>query len=232
MPQRYRIPRILHFTWGLLEPERPLPKPYRDQIENWQQRHPEWEIRIHDGHAMRCLAEEFPEIPYDAYARAIQRCDVCRPMLLARHGGVYADLDVTPLDSLETVIREAGDPGALLLTEVVLSVPAAVINGLRRRIRRGRPERRRRIANYLMASEPGHAIWQEVLGLLSERAALSVREDYDVIYTTGPDVITEALTRLRDRADVRVLDADRSRACFHHAQDGGWRTDGLEGARS
>ena len=91
------IPKILHFVWIGGEP---LPSKYVENMEKWKQHHPNWETRL------------WKEIPEDVEWRWIT-CVEKRPVMLAdllrfevvhRHGGVYADLDTWPVQSIERVL--------------------------------------------------------------------------------------------------------------------------------
>lgn len=44
---------------------------------------------------------------YDGYANGIQRADAVRYFILAEYGGVYADMDLVPLQSLEPMLRNS-----------------------------------------------------------------------------------------------------------------------------
>jgi mannosyltransferase OCH1-like enzyme len=44
---------------------------------------------------------------YDGYANGIQRADAVRYFILLEHGGVYADMDLVPLRSLEPMLRNS-----------------------------------------------------------------------------------------------------------------------------
>ncbi|UPR04400.1 hypothetical protein HOP50_16g77410 [Chloropicon primus] len=69
-------------------------------------------------------------------------------------------------------------------------------------IRKGRPEQRTRIANYWMMSSPKHAFWVDTLELLQRRSELEVRDQYDVLYITGPDVVSEVYSLYEEQEEV------------------------------
>ena len=80
-------------------------------------------------------------------------------------------------------------------------------------IRKGRPEVNIRIANYWMASVAGHSFWKDVLELVQRRSHLNLEEQYDVLYTTGPDVVSEIYNLYQETGEaekegVLLLDYD------------------------
>ena len=169
--------------------------------------------------------------PWRAYSRPVQRADLLRVLLVASFGGLYVDLDVRPpaaaggkgphpLDELWASYPTAA---ALLFEEAVLTPAQAAAAAAAHPIRGGAPEECQRIANYMLAAAPASLSlgesWQQqlpvggsqgllqgVLDLLVRRAPLPVRSDYDVLFTTGPAMLTEALhayaADLADKAGV------------------------------
>lgn len=147
-----------------------------------------------------------------AYPRRVQRSDLLRLLLVAHFGGLYVDLDVRPrsrpLDELWAMQPSAS---TLHFEEIVLSPDNALAVARDRPIRGGRPEECQRIANFAFASDRVKpplrdevslalgsdsgplSLFQRVLSLMLSRAALPVHSDYDVLYSTGPAALTEAV---------------------------------------
>jgi mannosyltransferase OCH1-like enzyme len=219
-----RIPHELHFLWGLMDGTKRVPPEYGRFLGPWRDLHNGWNLTIHGREQVYDLAAHYAEYPFASYGKDVQRCDACRPMLLHRLGGVYSDLDVEPRACLQYLFERYPRANVLLGVELILSRRHARRIGQQMPIRSGAPELRRRVANYFMASVPGHPFWIETLEWMKARAHLPVNEQYDVLYTTGPDVITEAIEhnahRFHDVTVVpkRVLD----RFITHHCA-GRWR---------
>ena len=57
------------------------------------------------------------------------------------------------------------------------------------------------------------------------RAHLPVVRDYDVLFTTGPDVVSEVVARARPRFDLIVIDREQGLRHVTHLQRGTWRQD-------
>jgi len=107
-------------------------------------------------------------------------------------------------------------------------------------IRKGRPEVNIRVANYWMASVAGHSFWKDVLELVQRRSHLSLGEQYDVLYTTGPDVVSEIYDLYQqtgeaennEQGGVLLLDYDNLMGLNEHftfADKSAWRKQ-FEGA--
>jgi len=73
---------------------------------SWAAANPGWEMRLWDDAECReFVRTEFPEYQraYEALPHNVERADFFRYMVVLRHGGVYADVDVEcrrPLDHL------------------------------------------------------------------------------------------------------------------------------------
>jgi len=218
-----RIPKELRFVWGLLGGGE-MPDKKSRYLTRWRELHDGWNLTVHNRQEMFDLAAHFPEYPFASYGKDIQRCDVCRLMLLAHYGGVYSDLDVEPSACLEQLFARYPKANVFLGVEVSISRNESLRIGLRKGIRQGVPEARRRIANYFMASVPGHPFWKAALEIARLRAGLPVREQYDVLYTTGPDVVTEALQQNEKTfSDVAVIPQHVLDQFIVHHRAGSWR---------
>jgi mannosyltransferase OCH1-like enzyme len=218
-----RIPKQLRFVWGMLGGGE-LPSKLDRNLRRWRELHQGWNLTVHDGQEVGDLAARYSEYPFASYGKAIQRCDICRLMLLDRYGGVYTDLDVEPTACLDGLFSHYPRANLLLGVEVCLSRKESGRIGREMAIRQGIPEVRRRIANFFMASVPGHPFWKAALQLAKSRASLPVRSQYDILYTTGPDVITETLHRNAKRfSDIAVVPQRLLEQFIGHQRAGSWR---------
>ncbi len=59
--------------------------------------------------------------------------------------------------------------------------------------------------------------------LAKARAHLPVNSDYDVLYTTGPDLVSTVVNR-HNYSDVLVVRESEEALGFQHLVTGGWRT--------
>lgn len=219
------IPKLLHFTWGFLSDSAKLPDHYQTIFDVWKRLHPSWEMRLNFPKDAEQLAAKYDHFPYFNYRRGIQRCDACRPMLMHQIGGVYTDLDVVPHQSLDIIKALYPDASVVFCEETTLSQQVARKIGAMQPIRNNKPELPKRVANYFMASKPGHPIWLEVLELMRQRSALPVRTDYDIIYTTGPDIISEIAHRAEQcYSDIVIIPRPVIDQIITHHRSGSWRS--------
>lgn len=174
------IPKILHLIWmDFSGKDRPLPRSRRVYYDRWRELHPDWDIRLWDAKSVRVFVEAaYPELlaVYDAYPKPIQRVDAFRYLVLNRLGGVYADLDVDPLRSINALIAPL---------ECFVGVePGEHIAG--DRLHAGIPFL---LSNAFMGSAPAHPFWQTVIDLLPKLA------EQEVFSATGPAMLTGAALR-------------------------------------
>ena len=101
------IPRILHFIYvtpGLLPGQSPLPPEVRRNIDDWNNLHPDWMLIVWDNDAIH---NEFPDLL--ELVRPIHTMswisNLVRYHVLERFGGVYLDVDIVPLQSIEPLRR-------------------------------------------------------------------------------------------------------------------------------
>jgi mannosyltransferase OCH1-like enzyme len=223
----FKIPQRMHFLWGFLGDSGDLPAREACNLASWKQLNGGWDHCIHRPPGVESLLT--PEVSrlYTGLPTAIQRCDVARPILLSAAGGVYSDLDVQPYRDLNWLCGLYPHAGVILIEEVTLSRASSRRRGNRFPVRGGRPELRLRVANFWMASVAGHPFWSDVLALMEERSDIAVRHDYDVIYTTGPDIISEAFDRsLGKYDDIALVPRGVARRFFRHRTHGSWRKEG------
>jgi len=185
------IPKIIHQTWRSTE----LPERFRPLQASWRRLHPDWEYRFYDDRACRDhVATHFPELLdlYDGCPHPVQRADIFRYLVVAKFGGVYADIDVEALRPHDPLLQGRS---ALFGAEDVMSP---------RRMRAEGFDHSERIANFIFATEPGHPIWDSVVAWLR---ALPGRWDLvsEVLRTTGPAMLTRIVQPARASLEIEVL---------------------------
>ena len=97
-----RIPRIFHQVWVGLNP---LPEQYAAYQQTWLRRHPDWELRLWTEDNLpqplrRPEAAERLRVP-------AERADILRLEVVWRFGGVYFDVDMECLRSIEPLVKDA-----------------------------------------------------------------------------------------------------------------------------
>ena len=219
------IPRVIHQVFGLWDGDAPLTGFFARASSTWRARHPGFRYVLWRAPMVEALVEQAPEPvrrAYSAFKYDIQRADLARYLILQAHGGVYADLDVVCSSNIGPLLAVPDGARAVLFVERVQSVEAARHWASVHPIRRGAPEVTTRMANYVMAAAPRAPVMDRVIALLLERANLTVKGTYDVLYTTGPDVVSEAVHASRG-AGCAVVPAHVARLYFRHRCAGSWR---------
>jgi mannosyltransferase OCH1-like enzyme len=221
------FPNLVHLVYGLWD-DGPLPWRLRAMLGSWLRHHrpPKWRIVLWNRRqAEELVRARYPDLAeiYAGYSRPVQRADLLRYLLLHEFGGFYADLDILCVSSLSGLLPEGSEASIVVQVEKLLSAERAAEIGRAQSIRQGRPELPERIANYFMGCRSGHPLMAEVIALARERSGLEVRNDYDVLYTTGPDVMSEVIARHRERPDLVVLPRERAEAFLRHFCRGSWR---------
>ena len=193
------VPRVLHVSWAT----HALPAFARTYLETWRSYHPTWRVARWTDATMRDFVRlRFPErlAAYDAFPAAVNRADVFRYMVLFEIGGLYVDLDVEALRSLEPLLYDSpkrdGD-------DVSWRARAACLVGqephahavVLARDERAADGARFRACNAVMASAPGSTFWQTVLDEVEHRARVTRVTRWNPPTITGPQALTSALER-------------------------------------
>lgn len=134
--------------------------------------------------------------------------------------GVEANMDWPALAEQMRRMKEdcaQADPESLL-ARVCANCSAAIENeslaqlmGCIHPIRKGRPEQNIRVANFWMMSIAGHRFWKDILELVQRRSRLPLQEQYDVLYTTGPDIVSEIYNvhaKVEEEEGIMLLEHD------------------------
>ena len=200
------VPRVLHVSWAT----QALPAFAQTYLETWRAHHPTWRVARWTDATMRDLVRRrFPGRidAYDAFPSAVNRADVFRYMVLFEIGGVYVDLDVEALRSIEPLLYHVTEGG--LGSDVSLKNDENDENA-RWRARAScfvgqephahavvlaRGATTRRACNAVMASAPGLKFWETVLDEVAIRAHATRVTKWNPPEITGPQALTAALER-------------------------------------
>ena len=99
---------------------------------------------------------------------------MARYLILHKYGGIYADIDFEAVGPVGSYIRELQERLVLMDSN---------------------KKKHEDVQNSLMASAVGHPFWLEVFKLLQERRPSVFTLDVDIISTTGPGMLSEAVQR-------------------------------------
>jgi mannosyltransferase OCH1-like enzyme len=228
------IPRILHRIWiG------PRVFPHRKDLR-WIQSFDDLNsgftrVVWRDDDIRMLLSSSYKEYEdiYSGYKLNIQRADLARYLVLYEYGGVYADLDVSAVRPMSELLADHPDKQFFCFVEIVLTKERANEIGIGEPIRKiGKekgfgviPEDQERIASYLVMCSPKHPMMLKILEEVKRRSVLKVKKQYDVFYTTGPDLFTTVVHRhLKENPDAMVVDKETSDSFFIHHGSAIWKT--------
>ncbi|KAL6759989.1 nucleotide-diphospho-sugar transferase [Haematococcus lacustris] len=171
------VPKILHQTWR----DKNLPARWRAAQQSCIDAHPGYEYRLWtDDDAEQLIASHYPWFlsTFKSYPYSIQRADALRYFVLHRFGGIYLDLDVECLKSLD------------YLRYVNFSAPKTYPIG---------------ISNDVLVSRPqDHFALRLITNLPQWNKWLFVKY-VTVMFTTGPMFVTVQYSLHSHKADVAVI---------------------------
>eukprot|EP00759_Apiculatamorpha_spiralis_P029536 PhF_6_TR31709/c0_g1_i3/m.46664 len=225
--------------------DKTLPNDLKRSVGAWPHFDMFQPLWIHDNDTLNSLRLYAPWfIPTYNTLLPIQKSDIARYVALYVHGGVYMDADCTPSTStLESLWKkyDIGDHGILVFEETILTPAQAQEVADIEPIRQGVPEHTQRIANYfIVAFGKKHKYFLDLLRESATRVQRSKKSgggdsDYNVLYTTGPDVVTDVTHRWIDAQNVnypghhmvgrsiRIIQRPEDQLYFRHAARGSWR---------
>lgn len=180
------FPKILHQTWK--NRELSGVEEFRLCSESWKRCHPDHEYRLWDDRDNEKFVRERFETywpVWSSFDKNIKRLDSIRYMWMFIHGGIYADLDLECLRSLEGLLGRHSEADILLFCDLDEDGVCVSANPA------------------LIVSKPGSGFWLEML-----EYAHTHRDEY-VTQCTGPFGLGRVASRSGERFKVRCLDQNR-----------------------
>eukprot|EP00038_Savillea_parva_P010223 m.188735 g.188735 ORF g.188735 m.188735 type:complete len:412 (+) comp17528_c0_seq1:286-1521(+) len=218
--------RTIHFMYGLWD-DKPMPPEFESNLAVWRRLNPAWQVKVWSNKEVKDFwKDEFPEYrKLWRKARPIQRADFARYLIVYKYGGLYADLDCTPTKPIDEIFHLGGlrfvAHDTLLCIEDE-KTEAEMARSALWPIRGGVPELKTRIANYVFWAKPRSETFKRAIALAASRlesvpdamyhvspTQTHLQNPYAIIYTTGPDVLTEATFRHGVDPGVLILPADK-----------------------
>lgn len=203
----HKIPKVIHFIQFTFK-NYDAPDEYKMCIDKIKKLHPDWEINIYnDADAKKIVEDFFPEMLniYNAYPCDIQRVDIFRILIIYLKGGFYLDLDVYLLKELD----ELRHLNLVLGEERTITPEENKKLNLKSNLQ---------IANYMFGSIPKHPFWLEVLLESINRSQHEINEENDILYTTGPWLLTKVYQDVKHKYNDIELIRNKFRICLVHCQ--------------
>lgn len=224
--QNGAIPLTAHFVFGLWDTG-PMPDEFARTVRMWQAQG--WNTQVWDKAAVETLMGKYPEWEtlYRNLSRPVQQADLARYVIVFDQGGFYFDLDNVPVDSakpLKHYVQQSNKSAIYFLESVQ---PESWVEHTARRfpIREGVLEHPERLANFAFGAVAQHESLQAIMDLVVARVSKNPGpvDNYGVLYTTGPDAVTDALQTWR-RTHNQVSFAVLPHKLFmEHRETGTWR---------
>jgi mannosyltransferase OCH1-like enzyme len=218
------IPSVVHLVWHGIDAPSPAYHPNNIYSQGFASivKNSNCEVKIWSKADCENLILEYPQ--YEGiYRKAtnIMKFDIIRYLIIYHSGGTYLDVDVLLKKSLKNITANE----CFFVEKIITNV--ANHDARYEPIRKGVPEHPVRIANYAFSSKPKNPIFIEILTEIRRRMHLqpSPKKDYDVLYLTGPDVVTTVVHRLSavSRMKINIIPQKISKSIFVHASAGEWR---------
>ena len=174
-----------------------LPACYYNNSMKLQSLNPDWKYMLFDDNDIVVFIKEKMPQYYNAFANMkykIQQIDFFRYLVIYHYGGVYLDLDVEPLESLDNIYYEYGDQ--CIFPVELQNITDSIITS------QGFPHL---IGNYAFYSPPNHPFLKRIIDnivcqrIIPENILIAQRENNDspsqvyVYCTTGPLLVTQSL---------------------------------------
>jgi mannosyltransferase OCH1-like enzyme len=175
------------------------------------------------------LLTQYPQYRsvYLGYSKKIQKSDFARYLIVYHCGGTYSDHDIKiRAGSYVSLIDRYTHYPTIFFEETTWQAGEGDFTA-GYAIRQGLPPSQRketslRVANYLFYSRPGAEVLKMIMDRCVERSELEVREPYDVLFTTGPDVVSSVVDELNNDGSFVVVPKSEAKMCFKHLSTHTW----------
>ena len=215
----------LNHMFGLWDALDDMPSTMKHHRQTASDRCTDFASRMYDANAIRRLMGDTLWAEVSLLKRKVLIAYLARYYLMWQRGGLYLDLDVLVKQDMRPLIQSLiqHNVDVLLFTEHD-ACPTAMSGP------RENPAHTNRIYNCMFWSRPNHPIWKRCFDLALERCrALSAEgdstwSDTDVIWATGPDVVTTVWNEsFSDDPHVRVMSNENTVRYLVHTHAGTWR---------
>lgn len=188
--------KIIHQIWfRLSRKSKKLYLSFEKYRNSWKDKNPRWYHYVWTKENSLSLFKTYFKnylSLYLSYPYEIQRIDILRYFILLRYGGIYADMDMECINSIENYPFK----------EVCIVESLNRLND-------------RQVSNSFMYSIPGCLFWKKVISKL--RLSKDVPRYYprhlEIMLSTGPAFLNRMVSRYLHRYRVSILPADKFNPC-------------------
>ena len=218
---------MMHFPWDdrhvLLADENAFD---HAPVEAMRQYAPDFDVRLWTLSKVRDLCQRhYPAVwaGLENVSRPVMRVDVLRWVVVHRFGGIYWQMNATPLRPMAAYLPLPGK-GVRLFTEFILS-PEKCNAMAAEPIRNGQPEESTRVLVGAFSSRPAEPFVANAIDFLMNRVKTHVpKKDYDILYVTGNAAISAAYDQFgKSDPAVELVGLAESRQMLKCHYRGSWR---------
>ena len=219
------IPKVLHRTL-LWDKEIPSSIKKTYDLFNSKNEQVGWKVKLWRSEDVESLMNKYKLLDlYNSYKLKIQKADLARYVIVYDQGGCYCDFDIESSYNLNDIQNTHSSKHDLtLITELCYNdmpnkeqycstnkvVKFSKFNNktmgirLRDKNNTNREEESHRIANYFLMSPPkSNSLWR-LIEMAKERSKLETTNQYDVLYTTGPALVSSYYDKLTDGEKEKI----------------------------
>lgn len=205
--QNQKFPAYIWQTWKYGLNDNKFGKEYKRGEEQWALKNPGFVHELFNDDTsnaiIRYLYMGIPEVVkvYNALPHVILRVDFFRYLILFAKGGVYADVDTSPIQPIPNWIPENVDPSEL---GMIIGIESDPVDKDWRKYY----TRRLQFANWVLQAKPGHPILREIIAAITDttlekmrNGELRIRDEnddeflLDVMNWTGDGLLTDVIFR-------------------------------------
>jgi len=188
------IPKIIHMT---CKDKHNLSAFYQQNLDSWKKYHSQsqWKINIYDDKDLETFfTTNYPSLLplINSYSKIIYKVDIFKILVLNKYGGVYVDMDVECLKSIDPLLNNSNE------TAIFGYGPYEHNNGNYKNMKL--------IECAIMISMPNHKLWNKYVipGLISKNECKG-----NAVECTGPVFIThniEKYNRENNVNDIKLME--------------------------
>jgi len=169
------IPRVINWVWL----GSPFPEKYRAFQESWKKHHPGWEFRVWTDADFKTFPL-YNRALYESSKNYGEKSDIVRYEILYQLGGLYVDIDMECLKSLDVLH---------FLYDFYIAIQPLDTSHVQ-------------VGNYIIGSVAGHPLLKRII----EGMAANVRTARDsVVDRTGPLYFTRVFCKIALQLNSRLI---------------------------
>jgi len=207
-----KVPKIFHQIW--YQGEANIPLHLQEYRLSWIDKHKHYQFVLWNQHKIESLINSTNETIkklYYSYDLMIQRIDFAKYIILYFYGGIYIDMDVKCLSSIDTIFETHHDKNVILSYSPTNFAHSLSLNVIGLRLNE------KLINNGIMACTPKHALLENIIiQAMTNRNTVFRKLGKNflhIFYTTGPVMVTQAYRNTVDKHDIVILDNSYFEAC-------------------